>query len=190
MPPSHLHSNQPPLFPFPSFSLGLYGPGTPFHGATTESSVALFCGALKNKGLTFLEMMAQQLKAEGSYLARSLSYMAVEFETEVTPLSLADVAVYDAATALWRDVIAAMEHKYQNAEPRDKGAKMRLTYGAQARFFKALTVSLKVPAVAALAREALERGDAVVIGLQGTVREMEEGKGGWGAGEGAKKREK
>ena len=152
--------------------VGLFGPGTPFTSpdGSMASSFGRFAAALKGKGYTFLEMLAQNLKTEGAMIARSLSYEKCVFSTDVCTLSGADVGVYDASAELWRAILRAAEAKYDSAEPRSRQSVMRQAYSAQSRFFKALTVSLKVPAVAAEAQKALAEGKAVVIGLQATVR--------------------
>ena len=152
--------------------VGLFGPGTPFTSpdGSMASSFGRFAAALKGRGYTFLEMLAQTLKSEGAMIARSLSYEKCVFSTDVCTLSEADASVYDASARLWTQILDAAKTQGNSAEPRARQSLIRLAYAAQSRFFKALTVSLKVPAVAAEAQKALAEGKAVVIGLQATVR--------------------
>ena len=48
--------------------LGLWGPGTAF------PDFGAFLDSMKARGVSFLELLAMEMKAEGFYLARSLSF--------------------------------------------------------------------------------------------------------------------
>lgn len=53
--------------------MGLWGPGSAF--PDFES----FLSAMRNRGVSFLEMLAMEMKAEGKYCARGLSFRSAEF---------------------------------------------------------------------------------------------------------------
>ena len=48
--------------------LGLWGPGSAF------ADFGAFLESMKRRGVTFLEMLSMEMKAEGYYVARGLSY--------------------------------------------------------------------------------------------------------------------
>lgn len=48
--------------------LGLWGPGSAF------SDFEVFLDSMKKRGVSFMEMLAMELKAEGNYVARGLSF--------------------------------------------------------------------------------------------------------------------
>lgn len=48
--------------------LGLWGPGSAF------SDFEAFLDSMKKRGVSFMEMLAMEMKAEGNYVARGLSF--------------------------------------------------------------------------------------------------------------------
>jgi hypothetical protein len=52
---------------------GLFGPGLPF------DSFDSFFDSMKRRGVSFMEMLAMELKGEGKYLARGLAFTGVEY---------------------------------------------------------------------------------------------------------------
>lgn len=48
--------------------LGLWGPGSAF------SEFEAFLDSMKKRGVSFMEMLAMEMKAEGNYVARGLSF--------------------------------------------------------------------------------------------------------------------
>jgi hypothetical protein len=107
--------------------MGLWGPGTAF-GNFDE-----FLASMKTRGVPFLEMLAMELKAEGKYVARGLSFLQAEvrccararckhslpprfkctllllqFMEVEAPLNAQQVAMYDAAAAVWTKLQARL----------------------------------------------------------------------------------
>jgi hypothetical protein len=110
--------------------------------------------------MSFLELLAMELKKEGSYIARSLSYRGAEFEGLACPLTEEDVAAYNTAADLWQRAAAIA---------REWGAfRGKLFYGALLRFFRLMCSALKVRSIVGAGRAALARGECVVIGMQST----------------------
>lgn len=144
--------------------LGLFGAGSAF--PTFED----FLASLKRKGISFLELLAMELKGDGFYLARGLSFRSAEFLELEIPLTEDQIRIYDAAVEMWVDLRAALNQAVAACSDGKKDGKdpFRIFWGAQQRFFKLLCVSMKVPAIAEEAKVALEQGNAVVIGLQST----------------------
>jgi hypothetical protein len=53
--------------------MGLWGAGSPF------PNFEAFLDSMKSRGVSFLEMLAMELKSEGKYVARGLSFQEAEF---------------------------------------------------------------------------------------------------------------
>jgi P-loop containing NTP hydrolase pore-1 len=59
--------------------LGLWGPGSAF------ADFQAFLDSMKKRGVSFLEMLAMEMKAEGMYVARALSFRQAPFACAQTP---------------------------------------------------------------------------------------------------------
>jgi hypothetical protein len=62
---------------------------------------------MKHRGVSFLEMLAMELKSEGKYVARGLSFRDAEFVHEQCALTEAQVCTHPPATML--DPAACMQ---------------------------------------------------------------------------------
>lgn len=141
--------------------LGLWGKGLPF--ATFDK----FFSSVSKRGVFFLEMLAMELKRQGSYVSRGLSFASAEFETVSHSLTREQSEIYDQAALLWQRIFVALEEARQVTKASKR--LMSMYWGAHQRFFKQLIISFKVDFVAAETRRYVEEeGLAVVIGLQGT----------------------
>lgn len=138
--------------------LGLWGLGSPFPDFDS------FLASMRRRGVTFMEMLAMELKGQGLYVSRGLSFREAEFAELACPLSNAQRAQYDAAASLWRETRETLARCMANSR-RDP---WKPFHGAVQRFFKLLLVSFKVPNVVQEAQRALAAGECVVIGLQST----------------------
>lgn len=107
-----------------------------------------------------------ELKFEGVYVARGLSFRSAEFLELGCQLDPGQVAMYDAASAVWTELRSSLVAA--SAATGSGKDVWKPFWSAQQRFFKLLCVSIKVPAVVKEAQEALNAGHAVVIGLQST----------------------
>jgi hypothetical protein len=108
-----------------------------------------------------------ELKGQGFYVCRGLSFRSAEFLELEVPLTPEQAEQYDAAVALWVDLRAALAQALA-ATGAAGGDVWKPFWAAQQRFFKSMCVSAKVPAVVAETRAALAAGQCVVIGLQST----------------------
>ncbi|KAL4859390.1 Protein strawberry notch 1 [Chlorella vulgaris] len=140
--------------------LGLWGPGAAF------ADFQAFLDSMKRRGITFLEMLSMELKGDGLYVSRGLSFREAEFSELECRLTSQQTAAYDAAATLWQDLRSAL--LVAQAATGSVKDPWKPFWAAQQRFFKLLCVSLKVGAVVKEAKEALAAGYAVVIGLQST----------------------
>lgn len=82
--------------------LGLFGPGTAFKDFDT------FANSLRRKGINFLEHLAMDLKSQGFYLARGLSFRSTEFTQLELKLTESQQDMYDTAVAGWIDLRQAL----------------------------------------------------------------------------------
>lgn len=141
--------------------LGLWGPGTTF--LTFE----IFLDSLAKRGLGALEMLSMEMKGTGMYVSRGLSYKEAEFVTVEATLSKQQMKIYDQAVNLWKELKRSLEiatRKVGNPHPR----LWTFFWSSHQRFFKQLCMSMKVPEILRLSKEALDNGCSVVIGLQTT----------------------
>ncbi|MBL4719216.1 MAG: strawberry notch family protein, partial [Erythrobacter sp.] len=87
--------------------LGLWGPETAF------PSHEAFMTEIRAGGVAAMELVARDLKAQGLYLARALSFAGVEYDILEHSLTEAQVRIYDAYAEAWaiihRNLEAALE---------------------------------------------------------------------------------
>uniref|UniRef100_A0A061SNZ4 Nuclear helicase mop-3 sno (Dead-box superfamily) n=1 Tax=Tetraselmis sp. GSL018 TaxID=582737 RepID=A0A061SNZ4_9CHLO len=141
--------------------MGLWGPGSAFRDFDS------FLSSLRQRGVTFMEMLAMEMKAEGKYVARGLSFRDAEFCEVECRLGEEQIAMYNDAVELWKDLRACLGPALAatGATPQTV---WRTFWSTFQRFFKLLCVSCKVPTVVREAKAALAEGFCVVIGLQTT----------------------
>ncbi|CAB4012834.1 FORGETTER 1-like [Paramuricea clavata] len=141
--------------------LGLWGDGTPFKSFET------FLEGITKRGLGALEMLAMEMKATGMYVSRGLSFREAEFLTVQSLLSEEQVTLFDKAAHIWSELKKSLEIAISRTTTTN--ARIWSTFWANhQRFFKQLCMSMKAPFIVNEAKEALESGNSVVIGLQTT----------------------
>ncbi|XP_013884121.1 protein strawberry notch homolog 1 [Austrofundulus limnaeus] len=158
--------------------LGIWGHKTPFR------EFGNFIQAVERRGVGAMEIVAMDMKLRGMYIARQLSFTGVTFKIEEVPLTQKYIHMYNKSVKLW---VTARE-KFQQAanlmeaEQRMKKSMWGQFWSAHQRFFKYLCIASKVRRVVQLAREEVQNGKCVVIGLQSTgeartLEALEEGGG-------------
>uniref|UniRef100_A0A1A8GCW5 Protein strawberry notch homolog 1 n=1 Tax=Nothobranchius korthausae TaxID=1143690 RepID=A0A1A8GCW5_9TELE len=158
--------------------LGIWGLKTPFR------EFGNFIQAVERRGVGAMEIVAMDMKLRGMYIARQLSFTGVTFKIDEVPLTQQYVKMYNKSVKLW---VSARE-KFQQAanlmeaEQRMKKSMWGQFWSAHQRFFKYLCIASKVRRVVQLAREEVQNGKCVVIGLQSTgeartLEALEEGGG-------------
>ncbi|ETW05982.1 hypothetical protein, variant [Aphanomyces invadans] len=140
--------------------LGLWGPSTAFHGFSE------FLRTIKNRGMGAMEMLAIEMKLQGKYLSRGLSYTGAEFELDTVALTDSQRRVYDNAVAFWNILIPCMERAAKIT--RVQGDVLRVMWGFHQRFYRQLCMCMKVPFIVSTVRDCLASGHCAVIGLQTT----------------------
>src|SRR6266496_3531138 len=146
--------------------LGLWGPGTPFPNGFNQ-----FAGEISNGGMSAMEMVAREMKAQGKYVSRTLTYKGITYSQPIHELTPEQKEIYKTATKAWENIVQSIEHTIThttNGGGRQKARAMSVFYATQQRFFNLLLTSIKIPTAVRLAQEALADGKAVAITLINT----------------------
>ena len=157
--------------------LGLWGPETAF--PTHEA----FMTEIRAGGVAAMELVARDLKAQGLYLARALSFAGVEYEILEHSLTEAQVRAYDAYADAWaiihRNLEAALEAtRVVDEDSGDtlnrnaKAAALSIFEGTKQRFFAQLLLSMKLPSLIPAMEVALGEEHSVVVQLVSTAEAM------------------
>ena len=157
--------------------LGLWGPETAF--PTHEA----FMTEIRAGGVAAMELVARDLKAQGLYLARALSFAGVEYEILEHCLTEAQVRIYDAYADAWaiihRNLEAALEAtRVVDEDSGDtlnrnaKAAALSIFEGTKQRFFAQLLLSMKLPSLIPAMEEALGADHSIVVQLVSTAEAM------------------
>ncbi len=148
--------------------LGLWGgPEAPF------PSREAFMEACEKGGVATMELIARELKALGLYIARSLSFDGVEYESLSHELSEQDIAIWDA----WADAYQIIHGHLRSALEvvgvcdEDGKAKTNMALSAalsafescKQRFFAGLLAGLKAPSLVSSIRQDLTRDFSCVV---------------------------
>lgn len=166
--------------------LGLWGPGSPFPVAddsadeSSDCCIKNFINLVSSRGVGAMELCALHLKMHGALCCRTLSYAGAEFGIHEASLTDEQQEQYDCAARLWQLLYTRVEMKLAriivdcDGDLQDSpfGRERRNCHshlwGGHQRFFKSLITSFKVPELVRLARQALDDGKCVIIGLQST----------------------
>ncbi|KAF0732932.1 hypothetical protein Ae201684_010041 [Aphanomyces euteiches] len=140
--------------------LGLWGPTTAFQGFSE------FLRTIKNRGMGAMEMLAIEMKLQGKYVSRGLSYVGAEFELQTVALTDHQRQIYENAVGFWNILFPALDRAC--AITRTQGEVMRTMWGSHQRFFRQLCMCMKVPFIISTVKDSLASGHCVVIGLQTT----------------------
>jgi len=157
--------------------LGLWGPETAF--PTHEA----FMTEIRAGGVAAMELVARDLKAQGLYLARALSFAGVEYEILEHNLTEAQVKIFNAYADAWaiihRNLEAALEAtRVVDEDSGDtlnrnaKAAALSIFEGTKQRFFAQLLLSMKLPSLIPAMEVALGKDHSVVVQLVSTAEAM------------------
>lgn len=122
-----------------------------------------------------LELAAMSLKSTGTYLARTLSYEGAEFSLARVSLSAEYTSMYDKASMFWTLLFQILKllntagHGLERGGGEEESKRWQSLYwAAHQRFFRSMLMSAKVPKCVEMAKEAIQAGRSVVIGIQST----------------------
>eukprot|EP00742_Colponemidia_sp_Colp-10_P015113 GILJ01017226.1.p1 GENE.GILJ01017226.1~~GILJ01017226.1.p1 ORF type:complete len:1261 (+),score=125.86 GILJ01017226.1:85-3783(+) len=132
--------------------LGLWGAGTEF--PTFER----FASCLSRRAqLTTLELVAMELKAQGKYVSRSLSFHNVQVKVQETDLDENQSRIYNECVSIWSSLLS-------RAPP----AALSHMWGDHQRFFAQMLCSFKTVTCIRMVRQFLNTHHSVVISLSNT----------------------
>lgn len=153
--------------------LGIWGRGTPF--PKKES----FIDQMERGGVAAMEAVAQSLKAQGSYGARSLSFDdgtpegQVQYERLTHNLTPDQHEMYNAVADGWQKVLQnipkALESTGGHQNRQAKSAAVSQFWGAQQRFFNQVMTSMQTPSVINAIEKDIAEGKAPVIQIVNTL---------------------
>ena len=145
--------------------IGLWGEGTPFTKFTGGGYGAMsFLEELKSGGIGAMELVAMDLKARGVYVARSLSFRGTTFEMSIAKLTGKQRETWDVCCSILHRLVW-LSKGGKHYGPLRRGTN-KLLWGAQQLFSRQLLSALKVPHAIKLIKEALERKESVILGVQ------------------------
>lgn len=156
--------------------LGLWGRGTPF------ASRDEFVSKISQGGLAAMELVARDMKALGSYNARSLSFNdgtpegTVRYESIVHELSPEQREIYDGLAEGWQLVLnninEALQQTATNADGKvdaaARSAALSAFWSSHQRFFNQVLTSMQMPSVLRAMDRDLKEGRSVVAQLINT----------------------
>ncbi|MCP1471919.1 hypothetical protein J3E64_003634 [Sphingobium sp. OAS761] len=157
--------------------LGLWGPHTAF------ADRRAFVESLRRGGIAAMELIARDLKAQGLYAARALSFAGVEYDILEHRLSVDQIDVYNAYADAWaiihRNLQAALEvtrvtDGFSGATYNGgaKAAALSIFESTKQRFFGQILLSMKLPSLIPAMTADIARGDCAVVQLVSTSEAM------------------
>lgn len=146
--------------------LGLWGEGTAFRNVND------FISSISSGGLAAMELVARDMKAMGAYLARSISFKGVEYDTLEHDLTPMQNEIYDTLARAWQKILeninSALEITRQSKSGKTYGSAKSAFYGSMQRFFNQILTSMSMPSVLKDIENELAAGNSVVIQLVNT----------------------
>jgi len=141
--------------------LGLWGRGTPF------PTVRRFVDEIASGGIAAMELVSKDLKSLGRYLAYSLSYAEVSYQTLVHELTPAQTEAYDEFAEGWqrvlRNVRRALRVTHGAKSGRAKAAAYSAFWAANQRFWNQVLTSMACTGLLPFIEEQLENGRSAVL---------------------------
>lgn len=146
--------------------LGLWGPGTAFNDLND------FIAKISNGGLAAMELVARDMKSMGVYMARSISYDDVSYDTLQHDLNPMQTEIYNTMSRAWQTVFQNMQEALKvtggDKNGKARGAVNSKFYGTQQRFYDQIITSMSMPTVIEDIRKELANGRSCVIQLVNT----------------------
>lgn len=146
--------------------LGLWGKGTSFNNAED------FISKISAGGLAAMELVARDMKSMGVYMARSISYDDVRYDTlqhELTPMQ---TEIYNTMSRAWQTVFQhmneALEMTGANKNGQARSAAIGMFYTTQQRFYNQIITSMSMPSVIADMRKELDAGRSCILQIVNT----------------------
>lgn len=147
--------------------LGLWGRGTAFNDAKD------FVSKIGSSGIAAMELVSRDMKASGVYLARSISYDGVSYDTLQHTLTPTQTKIYNTMSKAWQitlqNVQAALkETGASKAKGNAKSSAVSQYYSAIQRFYNQVLTSMSMPSVIDSMKKELAAGHSCVLQLVNT----------------------
>ncbi len=151
--------------------LGLWGKGTAFPDKQA------FIGEMEKGGVAAMEAVAQSMKAQGMYGARSLSMDdgtptgKVTYDRLTHSLTPDQRQIYDASAEAWQEVLKNIDEAIESTggDSRAKSAAYSQFWGQQQRFFNQVMTSMQTESVIKDMEQQIKEGKSPVIQLVNTM---------------------
>lgn len=146
--------------------IGLWGSGTAFADAKD------FISKIGSSGLAAMELVIRDMKAMGVYVARSISYNGVNYDTVEHPLDPMQMEIYDTMSKAWQKTMANVQTALvstggnNNSTARQRA--MGNFYSSMQRFYNQVLTSMSMPSVIADMRRELDAGRSCVLQIVNT----------------------
>ena len=146
--------------------IGLWGQGTAF---TTAQDFISKIGA---SGLAAMELVIRDMKAMGTYVARSISYNGVNYDTVEHSLDPMQTEIYNTMSRAWQKTMSNVQSALEttggqyNSTERQKA--LGNFYSAMQRFYNQVLTSMSMPSVVADMRRELAAGHSCVLQIVNT----------------------
>lgn len=133
-----------------------------------------FIHNIKKFGQGAMEVMAMEMKRQGVYISRKLSFKDVTFKVDVVQLPRMFIKVYDDSRKLWVHLLESFTKAadHFNINKTKRKAMWTEFWSAHHRFFQLMSISPKINHVVKLAKKAVKSGKCVVINLQTTEEHL------------------
>lgn len=146
--------------------LGLWGKGTAFNDLND------FIEKISNGGLAAMELVARDMKSMGVYMARSISYDDVKYDTIQHDLTPMQTEIYNTMSKAWQKVLQNVDEALKitgaNNNGQARGAAYSAIFSGQQRFYNQILTSMSMPSVIADMKKELSVGRSVVLQLTNT----------------------
>ena len=146
--------------------IGLWGRGTSFNDAKD------FIAKIGSSGLAAMELVIRDMKAMGSYVARSISYNGVNYETVEHQLDPMQTEIYNTMSRAWQktmtNALNALEVTGGKHNSTERQRALGNFYSAMQRFYNQVLTSMSMPSVIADMRKELANGHSCVLQIVNT----------------------
>ncbi len=146
--------------------VGLWGQGTAFTNAQD------FISKIGASGLAAMELVIRDMKAMGTYVARSISYNGVNYDTVEHALDPMQTEIYNTMSRAWQktmsNVQSALETTGGKYNSTERQRALGNFYSGMQRFYNQVLTSMAMPSVIADMRRELDAGHSAVLQIVNT----------------------
>lgn len=142
--------------------LGLWGEGTAFRNGDD------FVAQVSAGGIAAMELVAQNMKAQGMYLSRNISYDGVEYDRLIHKLTKQQKETYDTLAEAWQIIFQHTNDALKATEYLKGSNALSVFWSSQQRFFNTVLTSMQTPSVIKDIEKELKKGHSAVIQLTST----------------------